>query len=149
MPVPQPTSPLTAAEQHREQQAQEAVAAAGDEKVAFSKIDATSSRTSSISTSDRSIEQDASEKGTGAQKRKWYRKLNPLRLRKIPPVPEERSVSHEYGANILSVILFQWMSPLMNVSVWSVKRRPPSTSTDRNSYRLVTYGLCNFKTFGK
>lgn len=117
MSVPQPTSALTAAEQHREQPEQEAVAAtaAGDEKLALSKIDATSSRTSSISTSDSNIEQDASGKG-GAQKRKWYQRLNPLRLRKIPPVPEERSVSPEYGAGILSVILFQWMSRLMNVS---------------------------------
>jgi hypothetical protein len=110
---------LTAGEQHREQQEQEAVAAtaAGDEKLALSKTDATFSRTSSKSTSDSIIEQDASGKGLGAQKRKWYQKLNPLRLRKIPPVPEERSVSPEYGAGILSVILFQWMSPLMNVSV--------------------------------
>lgn len=117
MSVPQPTSALTAAEQHREQQEQEAAAAtaAGDEKLALSKIGAISSRTSSISTSEDSAEQDALGKG-GAQKRKWYQKLNPLRLRKIPPVPEERSVSPEYGAGILSVILFQWMSPLMNVS---------------------------------
>lgn len=117
MSVPQQTSALTAAEQHREQQEQEAVAAtaAGDEKLALSKIDATSCRTSSISTSDTNIEQDASGKGD-AQSRKWYQRLNPLRLRKVPPVPEERSVSPEYGAGILSVILFQWMSPLMNVS---------------------------------
>jgi ATP-binding cassette, subfamily C (CFTR/MRP), member 1 len=117
MPVPQPTSALTAAEQHREQQDQESVGAtaAGDEKLAFSKINDTSSRTSSISTTEHSPGQDASGKG-GAQKRKWYQKLNPLRLRKIPPVPEKRSVSPEYGAGILSVILFQWMSPLMNVS---------------------------------
>lgn len=116
MLVPQSTSALTADEQHREQQEQEAATAtvAGDEKLALSKLDATASRTSSISTSENSSRQDASGKG-GAQKRKWYQKLNPLRLRQIPPVPEERSVSPEYGAGILSVILFQWMSPLMNV----------------------------------
>ena len=50
------------------------------------------------------------------RERKWYTKLNPLRWGPIPPVPEERSVSHELGASILSIITFQWMSPLMKVS---------------------------------
>ncbi|KAL2851875.1 P-loop containing nucleoside triphosphate hydrolase protein [Aspergillus pseudoustus] len=50
-------------------------------------------------------------------KSKWYRRftLNPLRLQRIPPVPTERSVSREYGASFLSLVYFQWMSPLMNV----------------------------------
>lgn len=150
MSVPQPTSALTAAEQHREQHEQEAVAAtaAGDEKIALSKIDATSSHTSSISTSENSVEHGVSGKGAGAKKRKWYQKLNPLRLRKIPPVPEERSVSPEYGAGILSVILFQWMSPLMNVS-GLLKPSSESTSTDSDFYRLDTYGLCSYKISGK
>lgn len=113
MSVPVPTSALTAAEKGREQQ-QEAVAA-GDEKIALSRIDSASSRTSSTTTSESRAGQDASGKG-GTQKRTWYQKLNLLRLRKIPPVPEERSVSPEYGASVLSIIFFQWMSPLMNVS---------------------------------
>lgn len=50
-----------------------------------------------------------------AQKKKWYQRLNPLRLQKTPPVPTERSVSHEYGASFFSIITFQWMSPLMKV----------------------------------
>lgn len=117
MTVAQPAPVPTAAEQHQEQQEKAGTAAvAGGEKIALSKIDASSSRTSSISASVSSIEQDGGKKA-GAQKRKWYRKLNPLRLRKIPPVPEERTVSPEYGANILSIILFQWMSPLMDVRV--------------------------------
>jgi ATP-binding cassette subfamily C (CFTR/MRP) protein 1 len=49
------------------------------------------------------------------KKKKWYRRLNPLRLQKTPPVPTERSVSHEYGASFFSIITFQWMSPLMKV----------------------------------
>jgi hypothetical protein len=47
--------------------------------------------------------------------RKWYRLLNPLRFQKIPPVPTERTVSKEYGANIFSILTFQWMAPLMSV----------------------------------
>ncbi|CAG8134255.1 unnamed protein product [Penicillium olsonii] len=49
------------------------------------------------------------------QKKKWYRRLNPIRLQKTPPVPEERAVSREYGASFFSLVTFQWMSPLMKV----------------------------------
>ncbi|CAG7989790.1 unnamed protein product [Penicillium salamii] len=49
------------------------------------------------------------------QKKKWYRNLNPIRLQKTPPVPEERSVSREHGASFFSIVTFQWMSPLMKV----------------------------------
>lgn len=53
----------------------------------------------------------------GTQRRtRWYTKLNPLRLRRPPPIPEERSVSREYKAGFLSLVTFQWMSPLMMVS---------------------------------
>lgn len=50
------------------------------------------------------------------QKKSWYRKLNPLRWQEAPPVPEERTPSREHGAPFLSVVTFQWMSPLMRVS---------------------------------
>lgn len=50
------------------------------------------------------------------QKRKWYRKLNPMRWQTPPPVPEDRVASREHGASLLSIICFQWMSPLMRVS---------------------------------
>lgn len=58
------------------------------------------------------------------QKKKWYRSLNPLRWQTPPPVPEERTPSKEYGASFLSVVSFQWMSPLMRVrpSLGSKKR---------------------------
>ncbi|KAK7522124.1 P-loop containing nucleoside triphosphate hydrolase protein [Phyllosticta citriasiana] len=49
------------------------------------------------------------------QKREWSRTLNPLKWGKLPPVPEERTVSKEYGANWLSQLTFQWMSPIMSV----------------------------------
>ncbi|KAI9767561.1 MAG: hypothetical protein M1840_005598 [Geoglossum simile] len=54
------------------------------------------------------------------RQRKWYRRLNPLKWGPIPPVPEEQSVSREVNASILSIITFQWMSPLMKVGY----RRP-------------------------
>ena len=117
MPDPQTTSALKADKQHQEQPELDSIAftAAGDEKIASVNVDATSNPISSTSSSDDGFEQDVAEKATG-DKRKWYKRLNPLRLRKIPSVPEERTVSPEYGASILSVTLFLWMSPLMNVS---------------------------------
>ncbi|KAH0538877.1 hypothetical protein FGG08_004533 [Glutinoglossum americanum] len=52
--------------------------------------------------------------------RKWYRRLNPLDWGPRPPVPEERRVSREYKASILSALTFQWIAPLMKVGY----RRP-------------------------
>jgi ATP-binding cassette subfamily C (CFTR/MRP) protein 1 len=51
-----------------------------------------------------------------ADKRPWYRNLNPLRWGHAPPVPKERMVSREYNANFISKVTFQWMGPLMSVS---------------------------------
>lgn len=45
----------------------------------------------------------------------WYRRLNPLKSRRKPPVPKERTVSREYGASFFSMLTFQWMAPLMKV----------------------------------
>ncbi|KAJ5650852.1 ABC transporter integral membrane type 1 [Penicillium longicatenatum] len=75
-------------------------------------------------------------------KKKWYKRLNPLRWQTPPPVPEERTPSKEYGASFLSVVYFQWMSPLMNVGylrplelqdVWTVN---PDRTVDIISGRL-------------
>ncbi|KAF4151823.1 hypothetical protein CNMCM6069_003024 [Aspergillus lentulus] len=52
--------------------------------------------------------------------RPWYRSLNPLRRGPIPPVPTHRSVSGEHGANWLSQLTFQWMTPIMSIGY----RRP-------------------------
>jgi len=49
------------------------------------------------------------------QKRSWSTRLNPLKKRIVPPVPEHRGVSGEYRANFLSALYFQWMVPLMSV----------------------------------
>ncbi len=46
----------------------------------------------------------------------WYKKLNPLRWGKTPPVPKQRGVSREYTASFLSLVYFQWVAPLMAVS---------------------------------
>lgn len=46
----------------------------------------------------------------------WSKRLNPLK-RNPPPVPEERIVSREYHANFASKLSFQWISPLMTVSI--------------------------------
>lgn len=46
-------------------------------------------------------------------KKPWYRKINPLRWGKVPPVPEERDVSHEHKASFFSQLFFAWQGPLM------------------------------------
>ncbi|KAJ5928698.1 ABC transporter integral membrane type 1 [Penicillium verhagenii] len=76
------------------------------------------------------------------KKKKWHKRLNPLRWSTPPPVPEERTVSKEYGASFLSVVYFQWMSPLMKVGylrplelqdVWTVN---PERTVDILAGRL-------------
>lgn len=62
------------------------------------------------------------------QKKSWYRKLNPLRWQEAPPVPDERTPSREHGASFLSIVSFQWMSPLMRVSSISFFYLPPQIS---------------------
>lgn len=50
-----------------------------------------------------------------AQAKPWKQKLNPLRWGRIPPIPEERIQSREYGASIFSKLFFNWVTPLMTV----------------------------------
>lgn len=47
----------------------------------------------------------------------WYKNLNPLRWGAVPPIPKERIVSREYKAGFFSRMTFQWMGPLMAVSL--------------------------------
>lgn len=49
------------------------------------------------------------------QEKTWRQKLNPLRWGGIPPIPEERIRSREYGASLFSKLFFNWMTPLMTV----------------------------------
>ena len=54
--------------------------------------------------------------GTATREQKlWYKRLNPLKRSKKPPVPKERILSREYGASFLSLLTFQWMAPIMSV----------------------------------
>ena len=48
------------------------------------------------------------------EKKSWYKRLNPLKRSRKPPVPKERQISREYGASFLSLLTFQWMAPLMS-----------------------------------
>ncbi|PGH16379.1 hypothetical protein AJ80_05229 [Polytolypa hystricis UAMH7299] len=48
-------------------------------------------------------------------RKRWYRRLNPLRWGGIPPLPEQRQVSPEYGASWYNQITFNWMTPVMRV----------------------------------
>ena len=50
----------------------------------------------------------------------WYKRLNPLKWGKKPPVPKERTVSPEYSAGFFSKLMFQWMGPIMTTGY----RRP-------------------------
>lgn len=74
-------------------------------------------------------------------KQPWHRRWNPLRRGKPPPVPESRSVSKEYNAGVLSILLFHWINPIMTVGykrtlelndIWTVNPdRSAKALTDR------------------
>jgi len=64
----------------------------------------------------------------------WYKKVNPLKWGKIPPVPAARGVSREYNASFLSLVYFQWMAPLMSVS-FSMLQQEPSTDVSKVGYK--------------
>ena len=79
-----------------------------------------------------------------ARKRTWGQKLNPLKRKYPPPVPEVRTPSREQSANFFSRLTFQWISPLMSVGyqrplevndVWSVN---PKRGVDSMSELLVS-----------
>ena len=76
------------------------------------------------------------------RKKKFYKRLNPLKWGSKPPIPKEREVCPEYKANALSRITFQWMQPLMatgykrpleKTDIWSVN---PDRSVDVLAERL-------------
>jgi hypothetical protein len=55
--------------------------------------------------------------GPKPEKKSWHKKLNPLRWGSPPPVPEKQVKSREHDAGFLSKLTFQWMGPLMHVSL--------------------------------
>jgi ATP-binding cassette, subfamily C (CFTR/MRP), member 1 len=102
--------------------------------------------TTTTSTAESSSE-DADIKEEAKPKMAWYDKINPLKRRKAPPVPNERIVSREYGASLLSLMTFQWMNPVMTVGylrpleltdVWLV-------NPDRSSEALTPKLVASFK----
>lgn len=60
---------------------------------------------------------DASETKSSLRKKRWYKRMNPLKWGAKPPVPETRLPSREYSAGVFSRLTFQWMAPLMTVRV--------------------------------
>ena len=60
-------------------------------------------------------DQPSLEAQNGRQRYSLRHRFNPLRLQKIPDVPEERPISREYGAGVLSRIFFLWVIPFMKV----------------------------------
>lgn len=56
-----------------------------------------------------------SERSRSMSRKPWHERLNPFKSRRLPRVPKERTVSKEYGASFLSMLTFQWMSPVMKV----------------------------------
>ena len=62
---------------------------------------------------------DEKSKAKAAEKRSqkvpWHHRINPFRSRNIPPVPKQRAPSREYNANFFSLLVFQWINPIMTV----------------------------------
>lgn len=66
--------------------------------------------------SDESSHSDAaSHKSVIVERRKWSEKINPLKKKHVPPIPNNSGPSPEYTAGFISLLTFQWMAPLMNV----------------------------------
>jgi ATP-binding cassette subfamily C (CFTR/MRP) protein 1 len=57
---------------------------------------------------------EAAEPGTETRTR--WKRWNPLK-RKPPPIPKTRGVSREYTASFWSMLTFQWVTPIMSVSL--------------------------------
>jgi ATP-binding cassette subfamily C (CFTR/MRP) protein 1 len=74
-------------------------------------------RTKSYATNTSAVTRTDSHVDEPPQKPPWHRKFNPLRWGGIPPVPETRKVCREYNAPFLSLVYFQWVSPLMSASL--------------------------------
>lgn len=54
------------------------------------------------------------------REKSWYSRLNPLRWGKVPPVPDEPTVSREATAGFWSLLTFTWMGPIMSVRCQSI-----------------------------
>lgn len=74
----------------------------------------TSTVRTNTSDSEAGKQQTREERAAGKGFLSWL-----TRTRPPPPYPSERTVSPEYAAGIFSRLTFQWMSPMMSVSVKS------------------------------
>jgi ATP-binding cassette subfamily C (CFTR/MRP) protein 1 len=74
-------------------------------------------RTKSYATTTSVVTRTDSHVDEQVEKKPWYKQVNPLRWGSTPPVPETRKVSREYHASFLSLVYFQWMAPIMSVSL--------------------------------
>ncbi|KAK4540267.1 hypothetical protein LTR36_009672 [Oleoguttula mirabilis] len=92
----------------------------------------------SVATSIADAEQQAPRKQT------WGEKINPLKSKNLPPVPDVRQPSREWTAGFFSLLTFQWMAPLMSVGyqrpleledIWTVN---PTRSVDVLQDRLLS-----------
>jgi len=101
-------------------------------------------QTKSYATDASALSRTDSQVDVPAIKKPWYKKINPLKWGKIPPVPETRRVSREYNAPFLSLVYFQWMAPLMSVSISHTLFQKSNT----NAFRLDTSDNSNRMTFG-
>jgi ATP-binding cassette, subfamily C (CFTR/MRP), member 1 len=66
-----------------------------------------------------SVVSGVTESSIEVKQKPWYKNLNPMKWGAPPPVPQVRQVSREYTASFLSLMYFQWMSPLMTVCYYS------------------------------
>lgn len=112
-----------------------------DEKSARPGVD----RLKSYATNTSAVTRTDSHVDTPPEKKSWFAKINPLRRGPIPPVPEVRTVSREYTASFLSLVYFQWMSPMMSASSPSMPPKDPET----NALRLVTNDRSRRKISGR
>ncbi|KAE8330642.1 P-loop containing nucleoside triphosphate hydrolase protein [Aspergillus sergii] len=97
---------------------------------------------------------EQSQQGKQSLYFQWFR-LYPLRSSKTPPVPQERQVSREYGANLASLITFQWITPIVKLGykreleiqdIWTVN---PTRSVSILSNRLDEAFTGRFERGGK
>lgn len=58
---------------------------------------------------------DSSKNAVPPAKQSWSEKINPLKKKNKPPIPQERTVCPEYNASFFSLLTFQWMAPIMSV----------------------------------
>ncbi len=79
-------------------------------------------RTKSSVTVDSELADLSPEVTKTSSKKPWYRRLNPLKRSRKPPVPRERTVCPEYGAPWWSLLTFHWMAPLMRVCHFCLRK---------------------------